>query len=239
MSSVVHILCSDTARIGKTLLARVFADLASLRREDNPVIFDTDVSGNGIINYFPQKTRLIDLSRISDQVALFDTMMEAGDMAKDGPGGAHAPDFVVDVAASELGRFFDLFTDIGFERGAREAHLDVRIYYLVNWALKSLQRTDHIRSLVSSSRFFVVRNMGVQAFAFTPQPHEVDQVPQIEVGLFLNALSPEVLDLITETGFSFARFLSGEYKNLRHGPRTEIWRFLEEIHNRTSCVVSG
>ena len=67
-SSVVHIICSDTARTGKTLLARVFADLSSLRREDNPVIFDTDISGNGIVTYFPKKTRMIDLSKVADQI---------------------------------------------------------------------------------------------------------------------------------------------------------------------------
>ncbi len=238
MGSVVHIVCSDTARTGKTLLARVFADLSSLRREDNPVIFDTDTTGNGIVTYFPKKTRMIDLSKVADQVTLFDTMMEAhekrvasGDQIGDA---ARVPDFVVDVATSDLTRFFDMYRDIGFEKGAEEAHLDVRIYYMISWTLKSLQRTEQIRNRVKNSRFFAVRNMAVEAFPFTPQPHEADLVPEINISLFLNALSTSVFGMINEKNFSFAQFISGEYKSLLRPEKAEIWDFLEEIHNRTN-----
>ncbi len=249
MASVVHIFCSDTARTGKTLLARVFADMSSLRREGNPIIFDTDMSGNGIVNYFPGKTRLIDLSMVADQVVMFDTMMQLHETGNPGPGfpdrlpdigsGALGADFVVDLAASDLGRFFEMFNDIGFERGAEEAGLDVRIYYMVNWSLKSLQRTDRIRSMLKSSEFFAVRNMGVQAFSFTPRPHEADLVPQIDISLFLKALSPSVFAIVNEKDFSFARFVSGEYTEMKTRANREIWNFLEGIYNQTSLPARG
>jgi len=253
MTSVVHIFCSDTARTGKTLLARVFADLSSLRREGNPVIFDTDISGNGIINYFPEKTVLIDLSMVADQVRMFDTMMQLNDCDASGMnvgegmkshrGGkmnlAAGSDFIVDVAASDLGRFFEMFNDIGFERGAAEVNLDVRIYYLVNWSLKSLQRTAQIRSLLKTSKFFAVRNMGIQAFSFTPEPHEADQVPEIDISLFLKALSPSVFAIVNERDFSFARFASGEYTEIKTRANREIWNFLEGIYNQTSLPARG
>ncbi len=255
MASVVHIFCSDTARTGKTLLARVFADLSSLRREGNPIIFDTDISGNGIVNYFPEKTSLIDLSMVADQVRMFDTIMQLhdpnGPSVNKGSGAgkksnqsgvinsAAGSDFVVDVAASDLGRFFEMFNDIGFERGAAEARLDVRIYYLVNWSLKSLQRTEQIRSLLKSSDFFAVRNMGIQAFSFTPAPHEADLVPEIDISLFLKALSPSVFGLVNEKEFSFARFASGEYTEIKTRANREIWNFLEGIYNQTSLPARG
>jgi len=248
MASVVHIFCSDTARTGKTLLARVFADLSALRREGNPIIFDTDISGNGIINYFPDKTRLIDLSMVADQVTMFDSIMQLHDTQNlsrraagrvNSSGSTLAPDFVVDVAASDLGRFFEMFNDIGFERGAAEAQLDVRVYYLVNWSLKSLLRTEQIRSMLNATKFFAVRNMGIQAFSFTPLPHEADLVPEIDISLFLKALSPSVFGIVNEKDFSFARFASGEYTEIKTRANREIWNFLEGIYNQTSLPAKG
>ncbi len=240
-------------------MARVFADLSSLRREGNPVIFDTDTSGNGIINYFPEKTSLIDLSMVADQVRMFDTIMQLHEpngldtgsglgkgkglgIGKSSGGGkkqlqsglinsAAGSDFVVDVAASDLGRFFEMFNDIGFERGAAEARLDVRIYYLVNWSLKSLQRTEQIHSLLKSSDFFAVRNMGIQAFSFTPAPHEADLVPEIDISLFLKALSPSVFGLVNEKEFSFA----GNIRRLKPEPTGKSGIFLRGFIIRPVC----
>ncbi len=212
-------------RNGKTLLARLYADLYSLRKENSPVIFDTDLSGNGIVNHFPGKTRLIDLSRVADQVSLFDTMLDF--TAKGG-----GPDFVVDVAANELNRFFRIFSDIGFERGAFEVNLDIQICHVIAWTMKSLQTAAAIRDALSSSRFIAVRNMSIEALPFTPDPDEEAQVPHIEIDLFLNALSRETYRTIDDKQFSFARFVEGDYENLSYEIKAEIWNFLEDVHNQ-------
>ena len=196
-----------------------------MRKADSPLIFDTDLSGNGIINYFPEKTRTIDLSRVGDQVALFDTML---DMTKGGKG----PDFVVDLSANELNRFFRVFSDIGFERGAFEAHLDIQICYIISWTMNSLQRADKIRKSLSISRFTAVRNMAVEALAFTPTPEEEAKVPNIEIDLFLNALSRDVLRIVNENWFSFNTFIEGGYSDIEYEKKIEIWNFLEDVYNQ-------
>jgi hypothetical protein len=196
-----------------------------MRKADSPLIFDTDLSGNGIINYFPEKTRTIDLSRVGDQVALFDTML---DMAKGGKG----PDFVVDLSAHEINRFFRVFSDIGFERGAFEAHLDIQICYIISWTMNSLQRADTIRKSLSISRFTAVRNMAVEALAFTPTPEQEAKVPNIEIDLFLNALSRDVLRIVNENWFSFATFIEGGYSDIEYEKKIEIWNFLEDVYNQ-------
>ncbi len=230
---MAYIICSDRARCGKTLLARVFAAKLALRRENNPLVFDTDLSGNGIINYLADKTRLIDLSKVADQVALFDTMIEANENQS----ASGALDFVVDVASSELARFFTLFNDIGFERGACEAGLDVRIYYVVSWTQRSLQTCDEIASMLTESQFFAVRNMAITAYPFTPGPGQEALAAKINISLFLNALSPAAFAIINEYGFSFSRFVSGGYKGLSKEVRLEIWNFLEGIYNQTNMAV--
>ena len=196
-----------------------------MRKENSPLIFDTDLSGNGIVNYFPEKTRDIDLSKVADQVLLFDTMLETGSDGK-------SIDYVVDVSANELNRFFRIFSDIGFERGAFEVNLDVHVCYIISWTLKSLKNAAKIRDVLVDSRFTVVRNMGIEALPFTPDPEEESQVPNLEIDLFLNALSPEVFRIINDTQFSFARFIEGGHDDLEYELRAEIWNFLEDVHNQ-------
>ena len=196
-----------------------------MRKENSPYIFDTDLSGNGIVNYFPEKTRSIDLSRVADQVALFDTMLEFAD-------GGNGPDFVVDVSASELNRFFRIFSDIGFERGAFEAHLDVQVCHIISWTMKSLQTAANIRELLTFSRFIAVRNMAIEALPFTPDLKEEAKVPKMEIDLFLNELSPKVFKLVDDKQFSFSTFIEGGYRHLDDQIRSEIWNFLEDVYNQ-------
>ncbi len=203
-----------------------------MRKADSPIIFDTDLSGNGITNYFPQSTRTIDLSRVGDQVALFDTML---DMASGGKG----PDFVVDLSANELNRFFRIFSDIGFERGAFEAHLDIQICYIISWTMRSLKTAENIRDMLTHSRFTAVRNMAIEALPFTPTLEEEASVPRIEIDLFLNVLSPEILRLVNQNQFSFATFIEGGYADVEYEKKLEIWNFLEDVYNQLREVETG
>lgn len=198
----------------------------SLRKEESPLVFDTDLSGNGIVNYLPNITRTIDLSRVADQVALFDTMLDQTSKAS-------GPDFVIDVAANELNRFFRIFADIGFERGAFEVQLDIQICHVVEWTLKSLKTAANIRDMLTTARFIAVRNMAVEALPFTPDPNEEAQVPHIEFDLFLNALSPDTFRYINDKQFSFATFIEGGYSDMAYESNAEIWNFLEDVRNQT------
>jgi hypothetical protein len=228
IGSVVTIVCSDITRNGKTLLARLYADMLSLRKVNSPVIFDTDQSGNGIVNYFPDKTRSVDLTRIADQVALFDTMIEL-------TSGGNGPDFVVDVSANELNRFFRVFSDIGFEHGAFEVQLDVQVCHIISWTLKSLKTAANIRDSLTTGRFNVVRNMAVEALPFVPEPEEEAQVPNIEIDLFLDELPPDIFRIINEKNFSFAKIIEGGYGELPYEIRAQILNFLEDVHNQISA----
>ena len=201
-----------------------------MRKENSPIIFDTDLSGNGIVNFFPDKTRAIDLSRVGDQVALFDVML---DNASRGNQGEDCPDFIVDVAANELKRFFRIFSDIGFERGAYEAQLDVRVCHIVSWTLKSLQNAANIRDMLTTASFVGVRNMANEEIPFTPTAEEEASVPNIEIDLFLNKLNPQTWALINQPSFSFAAFISDNYDHLDYETKTDIWNFLEDVYNQT------
>ena len=228
----VYIVCSDVTQNGKTLLARLYADFLGMRKSISPVIFDTDLSGNGIVNYFPNATRPIDLARIQDQIGLFDTILNAArGTGPDGPA-EEPPDFVVDVAASELDRFFRIFHDIDFEAGAEEAGIYVQVSYIIRWTLKSLRIADAVRSKLTTTRFVAVRNMAIDATAFTPDPEDPLPVPEIDIELFLKKPSKRVARIVNDERFSFARFIIGRYSRLDGETEREIWDLLEDVYNQ-------
>ncbi|MCF6321762.1 MAG: hypothetical protein L3J32_08355 [Rhizobiaceae bacterium] len=212
------------------MLARLYGDLLSLRKENSPLIFDTDLSGNGIINYMADKAQAIDLSRVTDQVSLFDTMLDLTSNAS--KSGSEGPDFVIDVSANELNRFFRIFSDIGFERGAFEVQLDIKVCHIISWTLKSLQNAARVRDLLNTSQFIAVRNMAIEAVAFTPSPEEEASVPDIEIDLFLNALTTNASKIVNEKTFSFATFIEGGYQHLNYEMKAEILGFLEDVHSQ-------
>ena len=64
----------DRTRCGKTLTARLYGDFLLLTGRD-PQVFDTAAPPGGIIDFYPERTRLVDFSRTTGQVALFDTIL--------------------------------------------------------------------------------------------------------------------------------------------------------------------
>jgi len=71
----ITIVCSDCSRNGKTLFAKLVADLLALRHGAPPIIFDTAAPDGSIIRQFPATTRIIDLTKTPEQLALFDGIL--------------------------------------------------------------------------------------------------------------------------------------------------------------------
>lgn len=231
MGCSVTIVCSDSTRNGKTLLARMVADLLSMRKDNSPVVFDTDLTGNGIRNFLPLKTLTIDLSKVADQVRMFDAMLESRPVGGNDPDAR--PDYVIDLAANDLDRFFRIFKDIGFERGAFEAQLDVHVFHIVSWTFQSLKNAAAVRERLNTSRLILVRNMAIEAQPFTPTVQEEAQIPNLNIDLFLEDINPPARQIINEINFSFADFINGGADTFDYEARSQIWTFLEDFKNQT------
>jgi hypothetical protein len=72
----VIVVCSDRTRTGKSLLARLFVDYLLLAWRD-PFLFDTAAAPGDAVRFFPERAMLVDLSRTSGQMALFDTILNS------------------------------------------------------------------------------------------------------------------------------------------------------------------
>ena len=74
VASRITVVCSDEARNGKTLLARLITDHMLLTGRE-PHVFDCDAPRGDIVRYFPEITTLIDIEHTRGQIKLFDTVL--------------------------------------------------------------------------------------------------------------------------------------------------------------------
>ena len=100
---MVFIVCSDHARNGKTLLARVLVDFLLLEGRD-PFCFDLGHPDPALRQYFPGRTAALDFAQAGRSGRLFDTMLARG-----------GRDYVIDLSAQHLA----LFCEVAAERNSR------------------------------------------------------------------------------------------------------------------------
>src|ERR1700674_3029862 len=106
------------AHSGKTLLARVLAEHFILAG-GTPLIFDTDAVERRLTSCFPYDAIVLDLARVRDQMALFDTLAKP-----------FAANRVVDVSHQALAKFFALMRDTDFIAEARAQNVEPAIFYI-------------------------------------------------------------------------------------------------------------
>jgi hypothetical protein len=228
ISSHVYIVCSDQARNGKSLFARLYADCLSLTGPDQVRIFDTDFPNGGLAQFFPYHSEIIDLSRTIDQVRLFDTII--------GEPNFH---YVIDLQSELLTKFFKIFSDIRFDEGAMEAGIGVAVFFIVDRSMSSISAAEKVRAQLTCSEFIMVRNDAIGTLLHLPSAAEKYLRIDKDRDLVLPRLSPNTLAFIEQRGFTFTDFIAGEMAPPPDAVRLELWKFLETIYNQRSMSGSG
>jgi hypothetical protein len=214
MTPKIHVVCSDQARNGKTLLARLVADdLTLVGRE--PAVFDAECPLGGIRAYLPERTRLVDLSRTSGQMAMIDTML-----------GNPPRDYVIDLSCRMLSDTFALFEQIDFISEARKAGFVVIVLYIIDRPFASLRVARQIYHGGQLDRFVPVRNDAVGHVSDYCQV--VNLYGELVKGgeIFVPVLPREIVRITEQRGFSFAAFLLNRYPQMTAEMRTELRKFL-------------
>ena len=210
------------------MLARLYADRLALKGEDSLHVFDTDHPHGQLAHRFPAISEIVDLTKTSGQVRLFDTIIARPDR-----------NYVIDLQASLLERFFSIFHDIAFDSGAAEAGIGVVVYFLVDRQVRSVRAAEHIRGLMAASELILVRNDAIGDVTADPDAAvEYDGIDK-DRDLVLPRLSERARDLVETPGFSFGAFLTGADRDVPFELRQELWDFLESIYNQRVAGRSG
>jgi hypothetical protein len=233
---VAAMVCALHAHSGKTLLARLLAEHFILKGS-GPLIFDTDAVERRLTACFPYDAIVLDLARVRDQMALFDTLAKP-----------FAAPRVVDVSHAALEKFFTLMRDTDFVFEARVNGVVPVIFYITDRDRDSLDQAVALRDRFADCAFVAVEN------AFLPRPNA--SVRQGEayrtlvahpLRVFMPELDEDLAELVEDPGRSLSALMreplsrSEDRRNeLSFDARAELraWlmRVLKDIHRALAGV---
>ena len=210
------------------MFARLLTDLLSLSGVESFRVYDTDYPNGDLSGYFPESSRVVDFSKTGGQVEIFDTILSEPQF-----------DYVLDLEANLLTRFFKVFSDIGFEQAAYEAKMTVSVYYVLDRKISSVQTAKELAKECVHSEFIPVRNEAMGNILTIPQAANIYSQIKKRREIHLPRLSVNALNHIDQPNFSFSDFLARNGQNAPRELRIEIWAFLEAVYNQQQTGQDG
>lgn len=194
--SYTYIVASLHGRTGKTLLARLLADHAILQGT-TPRIFDTDIVEKKLTASFPDKSIVVDLEKVTDQMKLFDTLLVCGT----GPS-------IVDLTHRSFSKFFKLLIEMNFVPEAKSNDIETLIFYIPD------RETDSYREGVSLLELFKDCSIVVVENALLGEPsdnvrrsYSYNILMQNDLYMRLPALDPMFVNFADDEQLSFSEFI--------------------------------
>lgn len=197
---MVFIVCSDQARNGKTLLARVLVDFLLLEGHD-PFCFDLGHPEAALRPYFPGRTAAIDFALPEGQAKVFDTIL--------GRGGR---DYVIDLPAHHLALFCEESGRRSFPAEAEARGFRTAVLYIVDREEKSLSTAVAVEEILLPDIFVPVANRFVGSALPDGVPGPV---------LVMERMDTPLREVVANRRFSLRIFMQGDETQvpvkLRHG----------------------
>jgi hypothetical protein len=143
----LYVVCSPCRCVGKTLVARLIAELHLL--DEQPVAaFDLADEGPQLADYLPDLTTVADIGDTCGQMAFFDRLIDEGGGPK-----------VIDVSHRAFKTFFDVVQAIGFFEEARRRAIAPLILFIVDQDPKAAQAYAMLRRSCTAASLLPVRNL--------------------------------------------------------------------------------
>jgi hypothetical protein len=205
---MVFIVCSDQARNGKTLLARVLVDFLLMEGRD-PFCFDLGHPEAALRAYFPGRTALVDFSMPEGQARVFDTILARA-----------GRDYVIDVPAAHLARFCETAGGEDFPAMAREKDFRLAVLFVVDRDEKSLAAAAAVEEILLPDIFVPVANRFVGSALPEGVPGPV---------LAMERLGDELRSAISHRRFSLRAFMQGDEAAVPARHRHSLKSFLHGL----------
>ena len=191
-------------------------------------IYDTGYPSGAIANQFPERSEIIDFSRTPGQMRVFDGILANPDC-----------NHIVDLQSHHLRSFFQIFNDIEFEAAARDANVNILVYFLLDKDDSSIDAASEVIRQLGSAEMVLVEN------DFIAQHNTREEIAEYHGELFelrrirLPELSGDLLRLIEEPDFSLHRFMAGKEDHLSYELKLELWNLLEFFYAQRSADRTG
>lgn len=146
---------------------------------------------------------------------------------------------LVDLQSEWLDKFFTIFHDIGFDKGAAEAGIGVVVFYMVDRSISSIETAAKIRKKARKSEFVLIRNAAIGNLLHIPSAARSYMRIEKDRDLSLPRLSDAASVFIERQGFTFSDFIARNGADAPLEIRNELWNFLEIIYNQREAGSSG
>ncbi len=216
-ASRMFVVCSDEARNGKTLTARLLMDHLLVTGR-NPYVFDCDEPRGRIKGFYPDRSMLISVEKTSGQIRLFDTILAEPDR-----------DYVVDLPAHALDTFFTVIDDLDFINAAHDVRIELVIVYVLDQTAISVMTARDLRGAYAAETFYLIRNAWNGNPLVTRQAREVYEEIEPDTVFNLPLLDRQTMLVAEDPPFSFIEFQDGRYTTLQPAMRLRLRSFLSEV----------
>ncbi|HEY4919736.1 MAG TPA: hypothetical protein VII40_06500 [Xanthobacteraceae bacterium] len=140
----VIIVGADKGGVGKTTVTRTLLDYFSARKIAIRA-FDTEAPKGTLKRFHPDVTDVVDVTKIPDQMQIFDTMSESAVT-------------MIDVRAGLLSPTLNALRDIGFLDAARKGQITFSVFHILGPSVASLDEIADTAEHMTDAKYFLVKN---------------------------------------------------------------------------------
>ncbi len=133
--------------VGKTTTARLLMHWLDETRRSH-VAFDSEYPQGSLKRFYPDKTQIVDIAEVSDQMRIFDGLAAARDNSV----------FVLDLRAGYFFDILDKFDDLMIFREARDGAFNLMFLHVMGGSVESIEEVRAALPRFDGARHVVVRN---------------------------------------------------------------------------------
>jgi hypothetical protein len=142
----VILVGADKGGVGKTTVARTLLDYFGAHQTPTRA-FDTESPRGTLKRFHPDRTEIVDVTSVADQMKIFDTL-----------GSAEAKVTVIDVRAGLLSPTLQALNDIGFIESAKKGQITFAVFHILGPTIASLEEIAETSRFVGDASYFLVKN---------------------------------------------------------------------------------
>jgi hypothetical protein len=142
----VILIGADKGGVGKTTVARTLLDYFGDRQLPTRA-FDTEWPRGTLKRFHPDMTEVVDVTSVSDQMKIFDTVSSA-----------EAKVTIIDVRAGLLSSTLQALSDIGFIELGKTGQITFAVFHILGPSIASLEEIADAGRFVEKASHFLVKN---------------------------------------------------------------------------------
>lgn len=142
----VILVGADKGGVGKTTVSRTLLDYFASRKISIRA-FDTECPKGTLVRFHPGLTDVVDVTSVSDQMKIFDTVESSGTQVT-----------LIDIRAGIMTPTLEALRNIGFLDMAKRGDLAFAVFHILGPSVASLGEIAETSQFLLDARYFLVKN---------------------------------------------------------------------------------